>query len=53
MARVLDGTPNGGEHDELRWLEADELHDVDWLPADVPFLADLAVLLRAAPEAGP
>ena len=24
------------DHDELRWLRAAELHDVPWLPADLP-----------------
>jgi 8-oxo-dGTP diphosphatase len=35
------------DHDELRWLAADELFDVDWLPADLPAVAALGAHLRA------
>ena len=44
---AVDGAqPQPHEHDALRWLAADELDQVAWLPADVPFLAELAGLLR-------
>ena len=33
------------EHSALRWLAADELDDVVWLPADLPLLPHLRVLL--------
>jgi 8-oxo-dGTP diphosphatase len=36
------------EHQELRWLGADELYDVDWLPADAPIVAALPPLLAAS-----
>jgi 8-oxo-dGTP diphosphatase len=26
------------DHDELRWLNFDELFDVDWAPADIPIV---------------
>ena len=26
------------EHDQIRWLDKDELLDVDWLPADFPII---------------
>ena len=39
------GEPRATEHDELRWLGADELDDVDWLEGDRPFLSELSVLL--------
>lgn len=35
------------DHDQLRWLTADELEQVSWLPADRPFLPWLAPLLGA------
>lgn len=35
------------EHAELRWLAADELDSVTWLPADAPIVAALPPLLRA------
>ncbi|WP_166844350.1 (deoxy)nucleoside triphosphate pyrophosphohydrolase [Isoptericola sp. BMS4] len=34
------------EHDELRWLTADGLFEVDWLDGDVPIVGRLAELLR-------
>ena len=38
LARVVDGDPVPGEHDAVRWLRADELDEVVWAAADVPFL---------------
>jgi 8-oxo-dGTP diphosphatase len=35
----------GADHDELRWLTADRLHDVDWLEPDRPFLPGVRPLL--------
>lgn len=32
---LLDGEPVLLEHEAARWLTADGLHSVDWLPADV------------------
>lgn len=39
-AALVDGepVPRAGEHDAVRWLGADRLDDVDWLPADRPFV---------------
>jgi 8-oxo-dGTP diphosphatase len=51
-AEVAAGTPVTHEHDALRWLTADELGEVRWLPADVPFLPELAALLRDAEGKG-
>ena len=46
-ARLHDGDrPQRLEHLELRWLAADELHTVDWLPADAPIVAALPPFLR-------
>jgi 8-oxo-dGTP diphosphatase len=42
---VASGTPTALEHSELRWVSADELETVPWLPADLPLLPDLQVLL--------
>jgi 8-oxo-dGTP diphosphatase len=44
-ARLVEGEPDPAEHDAVRWLAAGELDDVDWLPADRPFLPELDVLL--------
>ncbi|GIF73691.1 (deoxy)nucleoside triphosphate pyrophosphohydrolase [Asanoa siamensis] len=44
-ARLVDAQPRALEHAALRWLAADELDDVPWLPADAPIVA----ALRAGP----
>jgi mutator protein MutT len=41
--------PTAREHDRLAWLDADELLDVAWTPADVPVLPAVRARLRAAP----
>lgn len=41
LARLVDGEPQPHEHDEVRWLGADELETVDWLEPDRPFLVAL------------
>jgi 8-oxo-dGTP diphosphatase len=46
-ARLLDGEPAPTEHDEVRWLAADQLGDVDWLEPDRPFLAELKAILES------
>lgn len=51
VARLVSGDPDPVEHDEVRWLLADELESVDWLDGDRPFLAGLPAAL-AAPTAG-
>jgi 8-oxo-dGTP diphosphatase len=51
-ARLVDhAVPRLIEHAELRWLAADELDSVPWLPADAPIVAALPPLL--APLLGP
>lgn len=46
FARLVgEAQPQALEHSELRWLAADELNDVPWLPADAPIVAALAPLL--------
>lgn len=53
LARLSRGEPEASEHDELRWLSRDELHDVDWLEPDRPFLAELAHHLGQLGETAP
>ena len=43
--RLGGGDPVPHEHDALRWLGPEDLVDVDWLPADRPFLPELRELL--------
>ncbi|MEU7589778.1 (deoxy)nucleoside triphosphate pyrophosphohydrolase [Micromonospora sp. NPDC049230] len=46
-ARLLDDDqPQALEHEALRWLAADELESVTWLPADTPIVATLRRLLK-------
>lgn len=44
--RLVSGTIRLREHADARWLCADELGSVDWLPADVEVLAALERRLR-------
>ncbi|OBI85294.1 (deoxy)nucleoside triphosphate pyrophosphohydrolase [Mycobacterium asiaticum] len=39
--RLLTGEPRADDHRALRWVTAAELSDVDWVPADRAWLADL------------
>lgn len=40
-AVLVAGEPRPLEHAELRWLAPADLDDLDWLPADRPFVAQL------------
>jgi 8-oxo-dGTP diphosphatase len=48
VAALVAGEPVPLEHDALRWLRADGLSSVRWLPSDVPFLAELRTILESA-----
>lgn len=50
--RLLRGHPCARDHRALRWVTADQLDDVDWVPADRCWLADLDRALRPAPPPG-
>jgi 8-oxo-dGTP diphosphatase len=45
LVELASGEPIPHEHDALRWLSAEELGDVAWLPADQPFLDELRGVL--------
>jgi 8-oxo-dGTP diphosphatase len=47
LGAVVSGPPRALEHRALRWLTIDELHDVDWLPADLPIVERLGEVLSA------
>jgi 8-oxo-dGTP diphosphatase len=47
--RLIRGEPHPHDHRALRWVMAAELPDVDWVPADRAWLADLADALLRAP----
>ena len=43
LAEVTKGVPEPIEdHDELRWLGADDLYAVPWLPGDLPIIRAIA-----------
>ncbi len=44
-ARLVDGDPVPTEHDAVRWLRADQLDEVAWAAADLPFLDPVRQLL--------
>jgi 8-oxo-dGTP diphosphatase len=47
FAEVTQGEPAPIEdHDQLRWLAAEELYAVPWLPADLPIVDVIAPRLR-------
>jgi 8-oxo-dGTP diphosphatase len=44
--RLREGdVPQALEHSAMRWLSADQLDSVPWLPADKPIVAELPALL--------
>jgi 8-oxo-dGTP diphosphatase len=45
LVELAGGEPMPHEHDALRWLAAEDLDDVAWLPADRPFLDELRGVL--------
>ena len=47
-AVLVEGTPRPlVEHDELRWLDREDWHSVDWLDGDVAIVHELARLADA------
>ena len=52
LAELVAGEPALIDHDEHRWLAADQLLDVHWLPVDLPVVTELRRLLdtNATPQ---
>ena len=47
LCEIISGTINDSEHENLRWLETNNLWSVDWLPADIKVVEELEqALLR-------
>ena len=46
VCRLLSGEPALVDHDEHRWLGADDLLDVPWIPVDLPLVEQLRARLR-------
>lgn len=52
-AELVAGEPRAIEdHDALRWLAAEDLDSVEWLPIDLALLPAVATLLRRAEPPG-
>lgn len=49
---INGGEPRPDDHHALRWAVADELADIDWVPADRAWLSELERALQPGP-AGP
>lgn len=43
--RLVGGEPEARDHRAVRWITAAELHNLDWVPADRGWLADLTEAL--------
>jgi 8-oxo-dGTP diphosphatase len=48
LVRRTGGPVEARDHRALRWVTADDLADVDWVPADRAWLIALSIALRAA-----
>jgi 8-oxo-dGTP diphosphatase len=46
LCRLVSGEPALVDHDEHRWLGADDLLDVPWIPVDLPLVEQLRAVLR-------
>lgn len=40
-AKIIKGDPILLEHAEAKWLKKEQLHEVDWAPADIPAVKKL------------
>ena len=38
------------EHEQLRWIDAENIKDLSWAPLDIPLLSDLSYVLRNAAQ---
>jgi 8-oxo-dGTP diphosphatase len=48
-ATLAEGVPAAREHLDLRWLDAESLFDVAWIPVDLEIVSRLADELRGSP----
>ncbi|HEU4362571.1 MAG TPA: (deoxy)nucleoside triphosphate pyrophosphohydrolase [Mycobacterium sp.] len=51
LVSLVHGEPHPHDHHALRWVTADELPDIDWVPADRAWLAELIRALEPQPPA--
>ena len=43
LCRIVEGTPQLTDHLAAQWLSPEELHSVEWLPADVEVTSKLKI----------
>ena len=56
LVELISGTPSPTVHDEIRWVHADEVDDLEWLPSDAPLIPHLRAVLDSyepSARAGP
>ena len=41
MSKIVEGKPVATEHAELCWIAKDQLHTLEWAPADIPAIEKL------------
>lgn len=46
MCEIASGEINDTEHENMRWLDAEHIRDVDWLPADLKVVEALEAALE-------
>ncbi|WJY27528.1 MULTISPECIES: (deoxy)nucleoside triphosphate pyrophosphohydrolase [Sporosarcina] len=46
MATLVEGLPVATEHSELRWVPWQELHALEWAPADIPAVERVIALCK-------
>ena len=51
LCSIRSGTLRLKEHEAAKWLHADELYSVDWLPADLIILPQIRSLIEHETEA--
>ncbi len=44
LCQLIEGVPKLTEHQEVRWVEPNQLAALDWAPADLPAVKKLGVL---------
>jgi 8-oxo-dGTP diphosphatase len=51
-ARLVEGEPQPLDHASLRWLTAEQLDEVPWLPADLPVVEAIRIGLTSSRDHG-
>ena len=47
LCTITKGTPTLTDHDEVRWVPRNQLHELKWAPADIPAV-DILINTRSA-----